>query len=274
VTIPNLFLINNSSFPFNYDHEIGFDDTTNQSAAQILIPKANAYATGITNWFFRGKIGLDDPTTTWDAGEQKNAIAIHNNSSEDFGPGTWSLYYDDVNGNRAQVSGFDASAYGGGMASGGSFTAKFPEMLCDGGYEFTLVFRGKIGNEVDAVAAKTFYTADELWVGIYDVPSGDPQCYEVSDYAYAIFHRPTPPGYDIVGWLQFAGASDLFQVTGTCNGTSLQFGNNPSCGWLLSSTVSGSSLTNGQTCCWYCPLNPPPTGPYFCGSVYGMQREE
>ena len=274
VTIPNLFLINNSSFPFIYDHEIGFDDVTNQSAAQILIPKANAYATGITNLFFRGKIGLDDPTTTWDAGVQKNSIVIHNNSAVDFGPGAWTLYYDDQNGHRTPAPGFDASGYGGGMSAGGSFTAKFDELLCEGGYEFTLVFRGKIGNEMDAVAAKTFYTADELWVGVYYVPSGDPLCYDVSNYAYAIFHRPTPPGYDIVGWLQFEGASGLFQVSGLCEGGTLQFGNNPSCGWLLSGTVSGSSLEDGQTCCWYCPLNPPPSGPFFCGTVSGMQREE
>jgi hypothetical protein len=274
VTIPALFLINNSSFPFNYDHEIGFDDVTNLAAAQILIPKANAYATGITNLFFRGKIGLDDPTTSWDAGSQTNQMVVHNTSTADFGPGTWSLYYDDENGNRSAVSGFDASGYGGGMSAGGTFTAKFPELLCDGGHEFTLVFRGKIGNEVDAVAAKTFYPADELWVGTYIVPSADPLCYGVSDLVYAIIHRPTPEGYNIVGWLEFANASDLFPVSGTCGGGTLQLGNNPQCGWLLSGTVSGSTLTDGQTCCWYCPLNPPPSGAFVCGSVVGMQREE
>ena len=274
VTIPNLFLINNSSFPFYYDHEIGFDDVTYQSAAQILIPKANAYATGITNLFFRGKIGLDDPTTTWDPGTQMNQLAIHNEGQDAFGAGTWSLYYDDVNGNRTPVPGFDASDYTGSLGEGGSFTAKFPEMLCDGDHEFTIVFRGKIGNEVDAVAARTFYTADELWVGIYDVPSGDPLCYEVADYLYAIFHRPTPPGYDIVGWIEFQNASDLFPVSGQCDGSSLQFGFNPQCGWFLSGTINGAALADGQTCCWYCPLNPPPTGPFFCGSVFDMQREQ
>lgn len=279
VTNPALFLINNSSVPFIYDHEIGFDDVTYQAAAQILIPKANAYVTGLVNLFFRGKIGLNNPTTTWDAGLQMNSLVIRNESGpgHDFGPGgTWSLYYDDANGNRQPVPGFDASAYpSGGLANGATFTAKFPEMLCEGGYGFTLVFRGRIGNEVDAVAARTFYTAIERWVGTYNVPSGDPLCTAVSGPAIMRIYRPTPPGYDIVGWIQWVGASNEFQVTGTCEGTDFDFGIHPEvCGTYISGTISGASLINVTTDCWYCPLNPPPTGPFFSGTITGMQRQQ
>lgn len=265
-TTPNLFLI-------NADNEIGFDDVTQESTAQMVLPKAVSYAAGVVNYFFRAKIGLSDPTTSWNAGEDKNQIEIRNDSDEAFAEGTWELYYDDANGNRALVSGFDASAYSG-LGVGASFTAKFPEMLCDGGYEFTLVFKGKIGNELDAVAGRTFYTAPEIWVGTYNVPSGDPNCIAVSGECIAIFERPTPPGYDIVGYLQMVGASDLFAVSGTCNNDQLIFGNGGECGYLLSGTISGASLTNGQTCCWYCPLNPPPEGPWFCGTIDGMERTQ
>ena len=265
-TTPSLFLIND-------DNEIGFDDVTYQSAASMLIPKAVSYSAGLMNYFFRGKIGLPTPTTTWDGTEKKNQIEIKNDSAEAFGQGTWELYYDDVSGNRTKLDAFDASAYSG-LAAGASFTAKFPEVLCDGGYGFTLVFKGQIGNEQNAIATKTFYTANETWTGTFYTPSGSEYCFDVTNQCIAIFVRPTPPGYDIVGYLQFVGSSDLFPVSGTCNNDQLQFGIAAECGAYLSGTISGSTLTNGQTCCWYCPLDPPPTGPWFCGSVTGMERTE
>lgn len=263
-TLPKMFLIND-------DNEIGFDAVCYDAWAHDLIPKAVSYSAGLVNYFFRGKIGLADPTTTWDSQQKKNQIEIRNDSNEAFGTGTWKLFYDDVNGNRAEVPNFDASEYSG-LGAGASFTARFPEMLCDGGYAFTLVFKGRIGNEDDAVAARSFYTADELWVGTHYVPSGSELCFDVTAQTFAIFHRPTPDGYDIVGWLQFEGSSDLFPVSGTCNGDRLEFGIAPECGSLLSGDIVGSTLTNGSTCCWYCPLDPPPSGPWFCGTVSGMER--
>ncbi|MCA8962650.1 MAG: hypothetical protein KDC38_19125, partial [Planctomycetes bacterium] len=62
--------------------------------------------------------------------------------------------------------------------------------------------------------------------------------------------------------------------SGTCDGGSLVFGTSPDCGTFLSGTIVGSMLQDGQTCCWYCPLNPPPDGPWFCGTVSGMERTE
>jgi hypothetical protein len=94
----------------------------------------------------------------------------------------------------------------------------------------------------------------------------------VSDSTIAIFERPTPAGYDIVGYLQFVNASDMFAVAGTCDNNQLLFGNGGECGWFVSATVSGATLTDAVTCCWYCPLNPPPDGPWFCGSLIGMER--
>jgi len=265
-TVPSLFALNNSN-------EVGFDNTTYEAHAQVLIPRTLGYSVGLINYFFRGKIGLNDPATGWDATEKKNTIEIRNDSNEAFGAGTWELYYDDVNGNRTKQTQFDTSAYSS-LSPGASFTAKYPEMLCDGGYAFTLVFKGKIGNEENAIATKSFYPAQETWVGSFYVPSGDPLCYDVTNQVYAIFERPTPAGYDIVAYIQFVGSSDLFGVAGNCTGDQLQLGFSSDCGWLLSGTISGSTLTSAQTCCWYCPLNPPPTGPWFCGTVTGMERTQ
>ncbi|MEZ4655613.1 MAG: hypothetical protein R3E12_18990 [Candidatus Eisenbacteria bacterium] len=164
-TTTNLFMINNSG-------EIGFDATTYESYAQALIPQAVAYAAQLMNMFF-SPIGLSDPTTGWDATEKKNTVEIRNDSDRDFADGTWHLFYDDANGNRTEVTDFDTSAYSG-LAPGASFTAKWSELLCEGGWTYTLVFQGKIGNELNAVAGKTFAPAQEVWRGTYYVPSGDP----------------------------------------------------------------------------------------------------
>lgn len=265
-TTPNLFVVNDNE-------EIGFDDVCYDSHARQLIPMAVSYAAGLMNYFFRGKIGLDSPATTWNAGEHVNEIEVTNDSSENFGAGTWSLYLDDASGNRSPVAGFNASGYGGSLGAGSSFTAKYPEMLCQGGRLFTLVFEGKIGNEVGAIAARSFYAANETWTGDFSIPASD-SCIVTEGTVVVIFERPTPAGYQLTGWMEFIGYSTQFYASATCAGGNLQMGFNPSCGYLLSGTISDWMLTAGQTCCWYCPLKPPPVGPFFCGTVMGFQRTE
>jgi formylglycine-generating enzyme required for sulfatase activity len=142
---PNLFAVTT-------DDEIGFDNVTYDSAAQILLPQALAYSTSLINWFFRGEIGTGCCGATWDPAQSRWVLEITNESVEAFTEGAWELLSDDENGDRSPVDGFDAGAYGGALAPQGSFTATFPDV--PNASAFTLVFRGKIGDEENAVATK------------------------------------------------------------------------------------------------------------------------
>ena len=177
---------------------------------------------------------------------------IRNDSQEEFKQGTWRTPTTTrtATGRRSAAS---TPARTPTCSHRGTFTASSPR-CCATADTACSFFAARSGNEEDAVTARTFYTALELWSGTYYVPSGDPNCFDNTGQAIAIFYRPTPPGYDIVGWLQFVGETDLFQATGICNGNSLTFSINPACGALLTGTiVGGSTLNPATTCCWYCP---------------------
>lgn len=261
-TTPDLFMVNDND-------EMGFDDVCYQSHAELLIPQAVGYAAGLMNYFFRGRVSIPSPTLSWNSGENVNELEITNESGEEFGDGTWTLYVDDMNGARTPVDDFDTSAYSG-LASGGSFTAKFPELLCEGGVQYTLVFRGQIGNETGAIAAKSFVGPPEVWTGTYSIPATE-LCLETNGVVTMTVDRPTVPGYEITALIDFGPPGSVY-APGTCAGGQLQIAFNPDCGYILSGTIAGHEITDAQTCCWYCPLDPPPEGPFFCGTVSNLRR--
>ena len=120
---------------------------------QFLIPRAVGYSAGLIDYFFRGKIDLVlDPAN---AGKH----IIKNLGTEDM-TGTFTLYYDAVDGNRYPVAGDTPSETwtsrtitANGQLDNLSFTPPAnPAPKTPG--EYMLVFRGALGLETDAVAAK------------------------------------------------------------------------------------------------------------------------
>jgi hypothetical protein len=70
----------------------------------FLIPRAVGYSAGLINYFFRGKIDLvPDPT-------DPNAYLIYNNGKEEL-KGAFTLYYDDVNGDRRSAARWDTATH-------------------------------------------------------------------------------------------------------------------------------------------------------------------
>jgi hypothetical protein len=260
-TTPDLFMINDAG-------EMGFDDVCFQSWAEVLIPQSVGYAAGLLNYFFRGTITLGSPSLSWNETDMVNELEITNGSGEDFGSGTWSLYVDDMNDVRMPVA-IDDGGYAG-LSDGSSFTITFPEMLCEGGGLYTLVFDGEIGNEEGAIAVKSFYGPPETWVGTYSVPATD-LCTETAGTVVVTVDRPTPEGYEIVATVDF-GAPGAVYASGTCASGILEIATLPECGHILSGTIEGGTITDAMTCCWFCPLDPPPDGPYFCGTVSNLRR--
>lgn len=136
--------------------------------ASLLVPRAVAYSAGLIDYFFRGRLDFhEDP-------DDPPGWVIRNLGPEDM-KGTFTLYYDDVDGERHAVAGstpdqtwIHLEIPAGGQVTGLTFAPPVdPAPRFPG--EYTLVFTGEMGNErpdagnVGAVAAK-YVSGGELFV--------------------------------------------------------------------------------------------------------------
>lgn len=116
----------------------------------VLLPRATAFSTGVINHFFRGRLGLRRTP------DERNLWEISNNTSETMS-GTFSIYFDNHNGQRALYASAAAT-----LASGQTFDITSPEPP----ETSTLViatFEGSLGTEQNfpgglAAAKVTAYT--------------------------------------------------------------------------------------------------------------------
>jgi len=129
-------------------------------AQGFLIPRSVGYSAGLIDYFFRGKINLENDQN------DSTRLLISNLGNEEIN-GTFKLYYDN-NDIRRQVPGAEWTtgdfAIGGVLASGESMSVprftipSFPAPSISG--EYTIVFVGTIGSEnptansIGAVAGK------------------------------------------------------------------------------------------------------------------------
>ncbi|MBA4373428.1 MAG: hypothetical protein C0402_11285 [Thermodesulfovibrio sp.] len=118
------------------------NDRIHREYASFLIPRAVGYSAGLLDYFFRGDIKL-----TFQSGSSPGYV-ISNNSKEDL-TGLFEIYSDNSQDERMQV-------WRGKLtinASQKSTVISLP-IISDAKEpgKYTLVFRGKMGNEDDAVA--------------------------------------------------------------------------------------------------------------------------
>lgn len=125
--------------------------------ANLLIPRAVAYSAGLINYFFRGKIDLDLATGP-------SQYVIKNYSDENM-QGTFALYYDAADGTRHLVPGTGpgtawenvsiAAKSPNGPGRSQTFTVLTPTdpAPAEPG-KYMLVFRGRLGQETDAVIGR------------------------------------------------------------------------------------------------------------------------
>ncbi len=126
---------------------VGLDPLCHSEYASKLIPYAAGYSTSLLNYFFRGAIDMVPDDTG-------SGFVIKNNTDEDMS-GTFELWYDNKNDERSKV--WSASSYIGGKSSGNnksSVLSVTPPADAREPNKYMLVFKGKMGSEDNAVAAK------------------------------------------------------------------------------------------------------------------------
>jgi hypothetical protein len=151
------------------DQNIGLDNKVFQDYGALLFPRAVGYSAGLLDYFFRGTIDIvEDSNIT-------GSFVINNLGPEDVN-GTFSLYYDDVNGVRNLVPGatWGLAIPANGQSKTLTFTAPITPVPAEA-KKYLLVFKGDMGQEVQtAIAAKwvtlnqRLYNMDSLtWYRVY-----------------------------------------------------------------------------------------------------------
>jgi hypothetical protein len=141
------------------------DDACYADYATLLIPRAIQYAAAVPYYFFRGNLAVDAAEEVDASGVTQVSVYVRTLSPDDLGKGSFTLYYDDMDGTRKQVgTPIDVS----GLTRADpplSFTFTPPSSRVNDTY--TLVFQGILGLEEDAVigavfipSAYTFATVD------------------------------------------------------------------------------------------------------------------
>ena len=130
------------------DQKKGLDDKVFQDYGEKLLPRAVGYSAALLNYFFRGGLFAFGDTST---------LAFANYSREPQEPmdGSFSLYYDDVEGKRHPVPGasWTLRLGAGDFVGGFRFSEPVdPAPLEPGSY--ILAFQGAFGGEAEAVVGK------------------------------------------------------------------------------------------------------------------------
>ena len=128
------------------------DPLVSEDYAKKLIPRAVGYSAGFLDYFFRGKIDMIPD-------EQNSCSYVIENGTDEEMVGTFELYYDNTDDERVQIESGDfpleTTIAGNDISSSVSF--KPPDDAKEPG-KYILVFRGKLGNEEDAVAGYVYST--------------------------------------------------------------------------------------------------------------------
>ncbi|WP_306532629.1 hypothetical protein [Geobacter sp.] len=112
--------------------------------ARLLLPRAVGYSAGLLNYFFRASM---------DADIDANDNVIVKNSGNEAMAGTFTLFYDDSNGNRKGVLSGQLTIAPNGNSSLGTLVPPTTPAPKEPG-KYIIVFQGKMGMENDAVAGR------------------------------------------------------------------------------------------------------------------------
>lgn len=121
---------------------------------KLLLPRAAGYSAGLLNYFFRGKFKVEMEYIP-DTIPLQYKLTITNKSGEKMEGGTLDLYYMNEDEEWSKVPDF-SSNYSGTLEDNGEVIAKFtvPSNIFYPETYYTLVFKGKLGQEEDAVIGK------------------------------------------------------------------------------------------------------------------------
>lgn len=172
--------------PTEYKHlGLELDDNVYQDYASLLLPRAVGYSAGLLNYFFRGKFKITNAsyTSTSVTMQIRNKTYTNpadplNSAIEPMGPGSlWVSYsYKDSQGNTIYgLSGaVDVDNVPSDCSTYLSITFPLNSYISSDATDvsFILIYRGVLGNESDAIAAKKLGYIGSTRIAYYHQPGG------------------------------------------------------------------------------------------------------
>lgn len=166
------------------------DERVFKDYANLLVPRAVGYSTALLDYFFRGKIEIERPIVKFDSKSSITELTFsikngtppinENQTVEPFESGYITLAYSYTDANNDVIYNWtDPYIYSiSGIADpiNGEYvpiTVSLPVPVPVGAkhFSFTLVFKGKLGNEEGAVVGKR-YTFDNSRIAYFYQPDG------------------------------------------------------------------------------------------------------
>jgi hypothetical protein len=177
-----------------------FDD-----ALDLLIPRAVGYSAGMINYFFRGAFSI------YSLDSDRGPFFVRNRTGEPMN-GTFQIYWDDASGNRQPVGLAQTIPVAAHSESPFEF-AFAPDPTID---DYTVVFRGTLGNEVDSAVAATQITvasAPIVDVTLSQATASDPQN-DLASYSWLV----TCVKHFDDGTFSLLGPSNITGASGSLSG--------------------------------------------------------
>lgn len=147
-------------------YDTTFDNAVYEDYAKVTIPRTIDFVTGLTNYFFRGKLEIEP--NCLDCNTVTFAIrntSINTNIPQILKCGTFELFYDDSNGTRTKVSDFTIPGWTHDsiLEYEQQITGTFSRPDCNEIRQYTVVYKGAISenpdqpdeDDPDAIAAAT-----------------------------------------------------------------------------------------------------------------------
>lgn len=189
------------------------DENVWAQTAQAMLPRAVGYARGVLDYFFRGQFEVTLSANPANPAQQE--LKATNRSMEPLGPGTLTLYAEDVNGLRQPVLGAALT-----LTEPVAPDTALPVLTFTPPAEakrVVLVFEGTLGEEAGAVVGKVVETRVGLEQLYYEWASVGGQSVQrwilrTSDGLYLLpFQDFLPSDYD-VGWAKWGERDNTLLV--------------------------------------------------------------
>lgn len=127
-------------------------DKCYENYAKLLLPRAVGYSAGLLNYFFRGKLDAKIVPVKG-KGQNKSELKIKNKSDENMSNGTLTFLYENKDGKYIELKKQSGVKIDAGEEYKDKFRFNKPKEKV---INYILVFRGKLGQEEDAVVGKVW----------------------------------------------------------------------------------------------------------------------
>ncbi|MBI3455735.1 MAG: hypothetical protein HY002_08100 [Candidatus Rokubacteria bacterium] len=147
--------------PGRADRKPALDETVYKDYAARLLPRAVGYSVAALNYFFRGRLAAQVEAVLDPVLGPRDALRLVNRTPTDAMAGAVELLYDAVDGSRVSLDRWPVTLETNALSDPFPIPPPLPDKPPLEPGRYLLVFRGRLGDEPDAVAAQ--WVSTSVW---------------------------------------------------------------------------------------------------------------